>query len=139
MTRAVVVYRSRTGITRRYGEGIAEHLRGRGIDVSVLSVGDCDPATLADCDYLFLGCWTSGLFVIAQRPDGPWLSFVRDLSRLERPRVALFTTYKLVTGSMFPKMRERLAGKTREPELELKSRDGSLSQSDIRKIDAFVG
>ena len=79
------------------------------------SVGDCDFATLADADYLLLGCWTSGLFVILQHPDEPWLAFVRDMPETKRPRVALFTTYLLATGSQFPKMRAALAGKTSAP------------------------
>jgi hypothetical protein len=52
--------------------------------------------------------------------------------------VALFTTYKLVTGSQFPKMRAALAGKAREPELELKARGGALSDADRAALDRFV-
>ena len=55
MKKAVVVYRSHSGVTRRYGEEIRAFLTQRGIATSVASVGDCDPATLADADYLLLG------------------------------------------------------------------------------------
>ena len=101
-------------------------------------MGDCDPATLADADYLLLGCWTSGLFLILQHPDEPWLAFVRDMPETKRPRVALFTTYILATGSQFPKMRTALVGKTNVPELELKSRNGHLSTADERALERFV-
>jgi hypothetical protein len=146
VTTALVVYRSRTGVTRRYGEEIASHLRGRGIDSSVTSVGECDMASLAGVDYLFLGCWTSGMFVVMQHPDGPWLSFVRDMPKIGetaadgtgRPSVALFTTYKLRTGSQFPRMRAALGDKTPEPRLELKSRNGTLSGKDRRVLDEFT-
>lgn len=143
MTTALVVYRSHTGVTRRYGEAIAAHLQNRGVAARVVSVGECDMASLAGMDMLFLGCWTSGLFVVGQHPDGPWLSFVRDMPALAGsgsggPRVALFTTYKLVAGSQFPRMWAALRGKTRPPELELKSRSGRLSPADEDAIDRFV-
>src|SRR5512142_2338858 len=101
MTTAAVVYRSRSGKTRRYAEAIGQHLRSRGVETSVASVGEVDIAGLANVDLVLLGCWTNGLFVILQHPDGPWLSFARELPSLERARVGLFTTYQLATGSMF--------------------------------------
>jgi flavodoxin len=143
MKKAVVVYRSHSGMTRRYGEAIAAFLGTKGVDAQVASVGECDMATLAGVDYLFLGCWTSGLFVVHQHPDEPWLAFVRDMPALPtapdaRPKVALFTTYKLRTGSQFPKMRAALAGKTAEPQLQLQSRGGALSTSDEQALERFV-
>jgi len=141
--KAIVVYRSHSGVTRRYGEEIGAFLTARDIAAQVVSVGECDMTTLADADYLLLGCWTSGLFVIRQHPDEPWLAFVRDMPALPtapdaRPKVALFTTYQLRTGSQFPKMRAALAGKTASPRLELKSRDGHLSAADERSLEQFL-
>jgi flavodoxin len=138
LKRAVVVYRSHSGVTRRYGEAIGRYLEGLGIVTSVASVGDCDFASVGGADYLLLGCWTSGLFVVRQHPDEPWLAFVRDMPESRGPRVALFTTYKLATGSQFAKMRAALAGKTGAPELELKSRDGSLSAADEKSLEKFL-
>lgn len=146
MSTALVVYRSHTGVTRRYGEEIAAHLRTRGIDARVVSVGECDFDSLASVDYLLLGCWTSGMFVIMQHPDGPWLNFVRAMPTLNRtasngmglPKVALFTTYQLRTGSQFSKMRQALKGKTPAPVLELKSRNGRLSDADRKHLSDFV-
>jgi flavodoxin len=138
MTTALVVYRSHTGVTRRYGEEIAAYLSGKGLDARVASVGECDLEAPAKFDLLLLGCWTSGLFVIRQHPDGPWLSFVRAMSPATTPRLALFTTYQLRTGSQFSKMRAALGGKTRAPELELKSRNGHLSDEDKAALDRFV-
>jgi hypothetical protein len=57
---------------------------------------------------------------------------------MPRARVALFTTCKLVTGSMFPKMREALAGKAPTIGLELKSRNGRVSTADERALDRFI-
>ena len=93
---------------------------------------------LAEADYLLMGCWTSGMFVILQHPDEPWMAFVRDMPETKRPRVGLFTTYKLATGSQFPKMRAALAGKTNDPLFELKSRNGHLSAADEKTLEAFL-
>jgi flavodoxin len=138
--KAIVVYRSHTGVTRRYGEEIGALLGARGVAAQVVSVGECDMSTLAGADYLLLGCWTSGLFVVLQHPDEPWLAFVRDMPVLAgpRPRIALFTTYSLRTGSQFPRMRAALTGKTADPELELKSRTGRLSPADKKALERFV-
>jgi flavodoxin len=137
---AIVVYRSHSGVTRRYGEEIAAALKAKGLDAVVVSVGECDMASLAGADYLLLGCWTSGLFVIAQHPDEPWLAFVRAMPTLPEtgPKVALFTTYKLRTGSQFGRMRAALAGKTAAPRLELQSRSGHLSPADEKALDQFI-
>jgi flavodoxin len=142
MKKAVVVYRSHSGVTRRYGEAIAAFLTAKGLAAQVVSVGECDMATIADADYLFLGCWTSGLFVVHQHPDEPWLAFVRDMPALPTaptgPKVALFTTYKLRTGSQFSKMRAALAGKTAQPQLQLQSRSGALSTTDGQALGHFI-
>jgi flavodoxin len=138
--KAIVVYRSHTGVTRRYGEEIAAFLEAKGLTAHVVSVGECDISTLTGADYLLLGCWTSGLFIVRQHPDEPWLAFVRDMPALAgpRPKVALFTTYKLRTGTQFPRMRAALAGKTAEPALELQSRTGHLSPADERALEQFI-
>jgi flavodoxin len=139
MATAVIVYRSATGTTRRLAEEIGAHLASRGVDVAVRSVGACDPASLADADILLLGCWTSGLLVVGQHPDEPWLAFVRDLPTLGQARVGLFTTYKIATGSMFRRMRSALGARVGSVDLELKSRDGHLHHGGQVALDRFIG
>ena len=140
MSTAIVVYSSHSGVTRRYGEEIAAFLNKKGVAARVVSVGECDMTTLASCDYLLLGCWTSGLFVVMQHPDEPWMAFVRDMPKLTEStsRIALFTTYKLRTGSQFPRMRAALVGKTAAPQLELQSRNGRLSPADEKALEQFL-
>ena len=53
-------------------------------------------------------------------------------------KLALFTTYKFVTGSMFRKMNVHLVDKFSSPEMELKSRDGMLSEEDKHMLDSFI-
>jgi len=136
--RAAIVYRSRTGTTRRFAEEIGAHLKARGVETTVTSIGDCDLQGLTRMDLVLLGCWTNGLFVIRQHPDRPWLDFVRDLPALTGARIGLFTTYRLATGSMFAKMRQPLTGKVPTPGLELRSRDGRLSGEGRRALDRFI-
>jgi len=138
MNTAAIVYRSRTGTTQRYAEQIGAHLRTKGIQVVVGSVGDLDPRELAKVDFVLLGCWTNGLMVILQHPDQPWIAFAREIPALGSARVALFTTYTMRTGSMFRKMRAELGQAADVSSLELKSRDGSLSAADRAALDAFV-
>ena len=68
MKRAVIVYRSRTGTTRRLAEEIGRFLASRDIEPRVVSVGDCDVRALGDVDFLLLGAWTSGLMIVRQHP-----------------------------------------------------------------------
>lgn len=138
MRTAAVVYRSRTGTTRRFAEAIAAHLRTHDIQAVVQSVGDADPRALAEVDFVLLGCWTNGLIVVMQHPDQPWVDFVREIPALDGPRVGLFTTYWLATGTMFARMRSALAGKAGKISLELKSHDGSLSDEHRGALDRFV-
>jgi flavodoxin len=139
MSTAVVVYRSRTGVTRRLAEEIGAHLRTRGIEARTGSVADFEAADLATVDLLLLGCWTSGLLVVRQHPDEPWLAFARDLPSLPQSRVGLFTTYRIATGSMFSRMCAALTGKVDRVELELKSRDGRLDGAGRERLDRFIG
>jgi flavodoxin len=138
MKRAVIVYRSRTGTTRRLAEEIGAFLATRDIDPRVVSVGECDVQALRDVDYLLLGCWTSGLMILRQRPDRPWVDFARAMPAITGPRIGLFTTYKLATGGMFAQMRRQLAGRVPAPGLELKSRTGRLSDGDRRALERFI-
>ncbi len=138
MTSAAIVYCSDTWTTAGLADDIAAHLRQRGIETRVAAIFEIDVAGLAEVDYLFLGCWTHGWFVVNQRPVQAWVDWTRELPRLERPRVALFTTYKVRTGSMFPRMRRVLRDKAPRIELELKARDTRLPDDGRRALEAFL-
>ncbi|MCU0505431.1 MAG: flavodoxin domain-containing protein [Chloroflexi bacterium] len=138
MATAAVVYESITGVTERFGEAIGEHLRSRGVEATVISIGDCDPATLDAHDLVLIGCWTSGLFVVGQHPDREWVAFTRMIPTLRHPRVGLFTTYRLATGSMFRRMRRALEPTGAAVTLELKSRDGRLAEGHRADLDAWL-
>jgi flavodoxin len=138
MKKAAIVYQSQTGTTRAFADQIASFLGSHGIETRVVSIAESGTETFDDVDYLFLGCWTQGLFVIAQHPDAAWVDFARRLPPVSASRVGLFTTYKIATGGMFRQMRRHLASKTAPIGIELKSRNGLLSPAQRSALERFV-
>ena len=93
---------------------------------------------LNNVDYVLFGCWTNGLMVILQHPDKEWEDFAAKLPSMPDVKVVLFTTYKILTGSMFRNMYKQLKGKFATPSLELKSRNGSLSEKDKQALENLI-
>jgi flavodoxin len=138
MKSALIIYHSRTGITRRYAENIGAYLSSAGVEVQILSIQEYTPETLPGKDYLFLGCWTSGLFFFLQHPDKAWKEFVSKLPARIESKIAFFTTFKLLTGSMFRNMLAGLWGRISSIPLEFKSKNGSLSEGDKERLNRLI-
>ena len=138
MKQALVIYHSKTGTTKRYAEEIGSYLETKNVSATVLSISDFQRDMTEKMDYVLLGCWTNGLFFILQHPDKAWQDFARKLQAAPNAKLALFTTYKFVTGSMFRKMYVHLAEKLPSPVLNLQSRDGTLSNADKLDLDNLL-
>ena len=138
MKKAAIIVNSKTGTTRQYADEISEYLKSKGLDSQVASIQKYSEDILNDADYVFFGCWTSGLMVILQHPEKIWVEVAANLPSKSDAKVALFTTYKILTGSMFRNMYKHLKGKFATPSLELKSRNGSLSEEDKQALDNLV-
>ena len=138
MKKAAIIVNSKTGTTRQYADEISEYLKSKGLDYQVASIQNYSEDMLNDADYVFFGCWTSGLMVILQHPEKIWVEFAANLHSKPDAKVALFTTYKILTGSMFRNMYKHLKGKFATPSLELKSRNGSLSEKDKQALENLV-
>ena len=138
MKKAAIIYNSRTGITKKYAEQIGDYLSNKGVETNVLPIQQYDDAILDDIDYLLLGCWTNGLFFFFQHPDKAWNEFAAKLPNPIKPKTALFTTYKLLTGTMFKNMSRQLNGSLNASLTELKSRNGTLSENDKEILDNFT-
>ena len=140
MEKAVILFNSRTGTTGKYAREIGNYIESKGIDVEVsyLQGFKYKPEILDNVDYLFLGCWTSGLMVILQHPEKAWKEIVATMPSIPDAKLALFTTYKILTGSMFRNMAKELKGRFAEPSLALKSRNGLLSEADKLALDDFL-
>ena len=128
MKKAIIIYHSKTGITKKMGEEIYSFLKENNIHAEIYSIQEFKPDMLDDSDLVLLGCWTSGLMLFLQHPEKVWVNFASGLPDLNGKKVGLFTTYKLATGSMFGKMKKHIKGNILA---ELKSKNGKLT--DINK------
>ena len=138
MKTAVIFYHSKTGTTKKYAEEIASYLKSKGISTRLSSIQTFQENLLSDSDFVFLGCWTNGLMFILQHPDREWKDFAARLPSMPSTKLILFTTYKILTGSMFRNMYHQIKEKFSEPSLELKSRNGFLSVTDKLKLDSII-
>jgi flavodoxin len=138
MKKALVIYHSKTGITRTFGKEISDYLGRNYVESTFISINDYRESDIQDVDYLFLGCWTSGLMVLLQHPEKAWVEFSNRLPDLNGKKIGLFTTYKLATGSMFKGMRKRLRCNRGDVVLELKSRDGHLTEPQCTQLRSFI-
>jgi len=102
------------------------------------NIHDVNPEDAGLADLVLLGAWCHGLFIFLQHPDKPWVEFARKLPDLSGKKVALFTTYKLATGSMFKKMRKQLKLGENQPVEIFKSKNGSLSEEDKERLLSWV-
>jgi flavodoxin len=137
MKKAIIYYRSKTGTTKYFAEEISEFLKQNDLSVEIYSIYDAKPEQTSDADFVFLGCWTSGLFVFLQHPDKFWVEFAKELPDLKGKKIAFFTTYKLATGSMFSKMQKHLDGKAEKAGLCLKSKNDKLTEEHKEQILRF--
>jgi flavodoxin len=137
MKQAIVIYHSRTGTTKKYAEEIGKYLESKSITTKVISTAEFQPGMNKNMDYVLLGCWTNGLFFILQHPVKAWQEFAKKLQAAPAVKLALFTTYKFVTGSMFRKMYRHLEEKFSSPAFNLQSRDGTLSRADKLDLDSL--
>ena len=138
MKTAVIIYNSKTGTTKKYAEEIASYLKSSGISISISSIQAFQGNLLSDADFVFLGSWTNGLMFILQHPDQEWKDFAAKLPSMPATKLIFFTTYKILTGSMFRNMYHPIKEKFSEPLLALKSRNGFLSATDKIKLDTMI-
>ena len=137
--KGLIIYNSKKGHTKQYGEQIAEYLKEeKNISAKVVSVDDFKKNDLNEADIVFLGSWTNGLFLLFQHPDKKWVKFVSDLPEFKDKKVGLFTTYNIATGSMFKSMEKKLRGKISEVLIELKSKSCILSEEEKKRIEFIL-
>lgn len=136
--KVAIIYHSKRGTTQKFAAEIAFYLKQKGIESKVTSIRKFSINDVTDVDYIFYGCWTSGLFLILQHREKEWIEFAKALPQNIRAKTALFTTYKLRTGSMFGNMKKYLENKNQKVSLQLQSRNGELSEINKNLIDKFL-
>jgi flavorubredoxin len=138
MKNALIIYQSKKGHTRRYAQEIGKFLTEKGIESRVISLEEYNTDLLQDVSHLFLGCWTSGLFLFAQHPDNAWIYAVQKMNLPEGIRIGLFTTYIIATGSMFRAMKKHIGERADVPMPEWRSKNSLLSEPDKESIARFI-
>ena len=136
--KASIIYNSHSGTTSAYSEEIGNFLSTKGIECRIASIDDYDKEYLLSSDLVMLGCWTSGLMIVAQHPDRAWKEFVKDMPSIRNKTLVLFTTYKIATGSIFWKMEKVLADKSDPPNAILKSRSKELTARNRSTLEALI-
>jgi hypothetical protein len=77
----------------------------------VQSVSQVDPANVSEADFICVGSWVKGLFIIRQHPTEGTMRFIEQLGNLEGKQTVVFCTYKLAVGSTLRQMAQALEGK----------------------------
>jgi flavodoxin len=132
--RVAIVYDSETGTTRKAAEAMADIVRAAGHECSLGPIHEADAASVASADAICVGCWTQGLFIVAQHPTDRAMLFVDRLPPLDGKPAAVFTTYKLAVGSMLDQLATRLEGRGARVSGRFKARGGRAGKG----FDAWV-
>ena len=99
--KAVVLFESMTGNTKRAAELIGGSAVEAGDEVTVRNVTDIDFHELATADMVFVGTWVDGLVLFGQRPGRAGRLW--KLPVLDRKPVGVFCTYAINAGRALDK------------------------------------
>ncbi len=135
MKKAIIIYQSKKGTTRKLGEEIQSVLTSKLIATDIQALEECKGLDVSAYDYVFLGCWTKGLMFFAQHPDKVWNDYVPSLRFSKDSKMVFFTSYKIATGSMFSQMKKSLPQEHPSIYGKIKSRDGNLNYSSAELLN----
>ena len=100
--RAVVIYESLTGNTRRAAGLIAAALTREGIPTTACPITRIDYGALAEADIVIVGTWTDGLVLFGQRPGRA--GRLRGMPTVQGKRCVVFCTYAIDSGRALEKL-----------------------------------
>src|SRR3954452_20301486 len=100
--KAVVLFESMTGNTKRAAELIGGAGAGGGGEGDRRSVTDIDFHAVATADVVYIGTWVDGLVLFGQRP-GRAARLRKLVPVLDRKPVAVFNTYAINAGRALDK------------------------------------
>lgn len=110
--KAVVIYESLTGNTRRAAELIGEQLTGAGVEATVCPITAVSYQALAEAELVVVGAWTDGFIFVGQRPGRA--ARLRKLPVLHGKRAVVFCTYAIDHGKTLQKLTDIVAGRGAE-------------------------
>lgn len=139
MKKAIVIYNSKTGNTKKFGENINQFLLEKNLNSEIIDIETFNNDSLSNYDLIFLGCWTSGLLLFLQKPEKAWVEFAKRLPVLESSKTILFTTYKIRTGTMFKNMKRNLNLKEKGNDMiQIASLDGKLTKTHKSELTHLI-
>jgi hypothetical protein len=100
--KAVVIYESLTGNTRKAAGYIGAALERGGVETTVASITAVPYQALAEADLVVVGTWTDGLVLFGQRPGRA--GRLRKLPYITGKRCAVFVTYAIDAGNVLDKL-----------------------------------
>jgi sulfite reductase alpha subunit-like flavoprotein len=100
--KAVVIFESLTGTTRKLAGMLGDELRARGVEATVCNITDVDLQALSAADLVFVGSWTDGIIVTAQKPGRS--GRIKNMPALRGKKAIGFVTYALHPGKVSEKM-----------------------------------
>ena len=110
-TRVLVCYASQGGMTARAASEIGEHLRERGIDLTLLPIEQVGAPELAHADLLIVGTWVEGLIVTRVHPARAMREWLGALPHLGERPVAVFCTFGVHPRGSLAQMRRAIEAK----------------------------
>lgn len=138
MKQALIVFHSRRGKTKKFAEKIGCYFNSLNVEANVIPIEKFRKDLLTSADYVLLGCWTNGTLLLNQKPEKKWVDFVKSIQFDKNQKVGLFTTYKILTGSMFRNMKKHLLSSSDKMIVEFKSKNGRLSDTDKQRLIEFL-
>ena len=100
--KAVVIWESVTGTTRKAANLIAAGLRARGIETTVNNVQHIDHGALSAATLVIVGSWTDGLVFFGQKPGRQ--SRLWSLPYLTGKQAFVYCTYAVDAGHAVDKL-----------------------------------
>jgi len=101
--KAVILVESLTGNTWKAAERVGSLLQQERWSITGLDrVRQPDHAAIQDADFVLVGTWVDGLFVVGQRPRG--MSAIAQLPMMRGKKGAVFCTFALHPGKTLDKL-----------------------------------
>jgi flavorubredoxin len=100
--KAVVIYESLTGNTRKAAGLIADQLNEAGVATRAVPITGIDYQYLAEADLVIVGTWTDGIVIAGQRPGRA--GRLKKLPYMTGKRCAVFCTYAIDQGKVLDKL-----------------------------------
>ncbi len=135
--RAIVIYESLTGNTRKAGHLIADELTRSGIEASACPINEVNHQALSEADLVIVGSWTDGLFFFGQRPGR--IGRLAKLPVIDGKRAAVYCTYAIDTGKTLDKLAAIVGRRGGNVIGGVAIKRTNLEQGSIDFVDRLVG